>query len=87
MEKSKVAASTKANNLAGYIAGAIRENGVAELKAVGAGALNQAVKAIATAREILAPSGIDLATVLAFLADIKMNGEARTAITLTIYAR
>ena len=60
MEILKVSSNTKVNSLAGAIAGTIREEGVAELSAIGAGAVNQAIKAIATARGFLAPGGIDI---------------------------
>ncbi len=64
----------------------LREKGTAELQAVGAGALNQAVKAVAIARGFVAPSGIDLVCVPAF-ADIEIDGEERTAIKLIIESR
>jgi stage V sporulation protein S len=64
----------------------IREQGAAELQTVGAGALNQAVKAIAIARGFVAPSGMDLMCVPAF-ADITINGEERTAIRILVEPR
>lgn len=74
------------NSVAGALAGVLREKGTAELQAVGAGALNQAVKAVAIARGFVAPSGIDLVCVPAF-ADIEIDGEERTAIKLIIESR
>ena len=71
---------------AGALAGVIRESGAAEMQAVGAGALNQAVKAIAIARGFVAPHGIDLVCVPAF-ADIEIDGEERTAIKLIVEPR
>ena len=56
------------------------------MQAVGAGALNQAVKAIAIARGFVAPHGIDLVCVPAF-ADIEIDGEERTAIKLIVEPR
>ena len=72
--------------MAGAVAGVIRENGSVELQVIGAGALNQAIKAIAIARGFVAPSGLDLICVPAF-AEIKINGEERTAIKLLIEPR
>ena len=56
------------------------------MQAVGAGALNQAVKAIAIARGFVAPHGIDLVCVPAFT-DIEIDGEERTAIKLIVEPR
>ena len=64
----------------------IREQGRAEMQSVGAGALNQAVKAVAIARGFVAPSGVDLICVQAF-ADITIAGENRTAIKLLVEKR
>lgn len=61
----------------------IREKQSAEIQAIGAGALNQAIKAIAIARGFLAPSGIELYCVPAFT-DIQIDGEERTAIKLIV---
>lgn len=79
----KVASKSNPNSVAGAIAGVIREEGYAEVQVIGAGALNQAVKAIAISRGYVAPSGIDLICVPAFL-DIEINGEERTAIRFII---
>ena len=68
--------------LAGAIAGVIRHVGQAELQAIGAGAINQAVKAIAIARSYLWDEGIDLC-VPSFL-DLAIDGEERTALRLVI---
>ncbi|MGX8794687.1 stage V sporulation protein S [Fusibacter sp. JL298sf-3] len=83
MEVLKVATRSNPNSVAGALAGIIREKGMCEIQAVGAGALNQSVKAIAIARGFMAPSGIDLAFVPAF-SEIEINGEPRTAIKLII---
>ena len=56
----KVSSKSNPNSVAGALAGVLRERGVAELQAIGAGALNQAVKAVAIARGFVAPSGVDL---------------------------
>ena len=57
MEILKVKATSITNSVAGALAGVIRERGTAEIQAIGAGALNQAVKAVAIARGFVAPSG------------------------------
>jgi stage V sporulation protein S len=64
----------------------IRERGTAEVQAVGAGAVNQAVKAIAIARGFIAPNGIDLISVPAFV-EISIEGEERTAIKFIVEPR
>ena len=58
MEILKVKATSITNSVAGALAGVIRERGTAEIQAIGAGALNQAVKAVAIARGFVAPSGL-----------------------------
>ena len=86
MEVLRVSTKSNPNSVAGALAGVLREKGTAELQAVGAGALNQAVKAVAIARGFVAPSGIDLVCVPVF-ADIEIDGEERTAIKLIIESR
>lgn len=86
MEVLRVSTKSNPNSVAGALAGVLREKGTAELQAVDAGALNQAVKAVAIARGFVAPSGIDLVCVPAF-ADIEIDGEERTAIKLIIESR
>ena len=86
MEVLRVSTKSNPNSVAGALAGVLREKGTAESQAVGAGALNQAVKAVAIARGFVAPSGIDLVCVPAF-ADIEIDGEERTAIKLIIESR
>ena len=86
MEILKVSARSNPNSLAGALAGVLREKGGAEIQAIGAGALNQAVKSIAIARGFVAPGGIDLVCVPAFT-DIDIEGEERTAIKLIVEPR
>lgn len=86
MEVLRVSAKSNPNSVAGALAGTIKEKGSAEIQAIGAGALNQSVKAIAIARGFVAPSGIDLICIPAFT-DIIIDGEERTAIKLIIEAR
>jgi stage V sporulation protein S len=86
MELLKVAAKSSPNSVAGAMAGVIREKGSVEIQAIGAGALNQAVKAVAIARGFVAQSGMDLICIPAF-SDVVINGEERTAIKLIIEPR
>ena len=86
MEVLKVSAKSNPNSVAGALAGVLREKGGAEIQAIGAGALNQAVKAIAIARGFVAPGGIDLVSVPSFT-DIQIEGEERTAIKLIVEPR
>ena len=81
MEVLKVSSHSIPNSVAGAIAGVIREQKSVEVQAVGAGAANQAIKAVAIARGYLAPVGIDLICIPAF-ANIVIDGEERTAIRL-----
>ncbi|WP_423410518.1 stage V sporulation protein S [Heyndrickxia sp. MSNUG] len=82
----KVSSNSNPNSVAGSIAGALRERGGTEIQVIGAGALNQAIKAIAIARGFVAPSGVNLVFVPAFT-DVLINNENRTAIKLIIGPR
>jgi stage V sporulation protein S len=86
METLRVSSKSKPSTVAGAIAGVVRQNGVVEVQTVGAGALNQAVKAIAIARGFLVPSGIDLICTPSF-SDIEIDGAERTAIRLLVQPR
>ncbi|MCI8485295.1 MAG: stage V sporulation protein S [Lachnospiraceae bacterium] len=86
MEILKVSSKSVPNSVAGAVAEVVREKGSAEIQAIGAGAINQAVKAIAISRGFLAPAGIDLICIPAF-ADIEVEGEKRTAIRLILEQR
>lgn len=86
MEILKVSSKSNPNSVAGALAGIIREQGSAEMQTVGAGALNQAIKAVAIARGFIAPAGLELTCIPAF-ADIEINGEERTAIRLFVESR
>jgi len=86
MEILKVSAKSNPNAVAGALAGVIREKGAAEIQAIGAGAVNQAVKAVAIARGYVAPSGIDLICVPAFT-DVVIDDQERTAIKLIVEPR
>jgi stage V sporulation protein S len=86
MEQLKVSTRSNPNSVAGALAGAVRQSGSVAVQVVGAGALNQAIKAVAIARGYVASAGIDLVCVPVF-ADIDIDGERRTAIRLVIEHR
>lgn len=82
----KVSSKSSPASVAGAIAGMIKDGSVVEIQAVGAGAVNQAVKAIAISRGFLSPVGIEIACVPSF-ADIVIEGEYRTAIRFAVEPR
>ena len=86
METLKVSTKSNPNSVAGALANVFREKGNVEIQAVGAGALNQAIKAVAIARGFVAPSGKNLVCIPAFT-DIQIDGEMRTAIKLLVEAK
>ena len=86
MEVLKVSSKSNPNSVAGALANVLREKGTAEIQAIGAGALNQSIKAVAIARGFVAPSGVDLVCVPAFT-DIMIDNEERTAIKLIVEPR
>ena len=83
MEVLKISAKSNPNSVAGAIAGLVKESNKAEMQAIGAGALNQAIKAVAIARGFVAPSGINLVCIPAFT-EVDVEGENRTGIKLII---
>ena len=83
METLKVSSKSNHNSVAGALTNTFKEKGEVEIQAIGAGALNQAIKAIAIARGFVAPSGINLVCIPAFV-DVSIAGEERTAIKLII---
>ena len=86
MEILKVSARSRSTAVAGAIAGVVRESGRAEVQAIGAGAVNQAIKAVAIARGYLALDGIDVICIPAFT-EVSINEQERTAIKLIIEPR
>ena len=86
MEVLKVSAQSNPKSVAGALAAVVREFRTAEIQAVGAGAVNQAIKAIAISRGFVAPNGINLITIPAF-AEIVIDGEERTAIRFIVEPR
>ena len=83
MDILKISTKSNPNSVAGAIAGLIKEKGKAEMQAIGAGALNQAIKAVAIARGFVAPAGVDLICIPAFT-DIQINGEEKTALKIIV---
>lgn len=83
METLKVSSKSNPNSVAGALANVIKDMPSVEIQAIGAGALNQAIKAIAIARGFVAPSGKNLVCIPAFT-DILIDGEERTAIKLIV---
>jgi len=83
MEILKVAAKSRSTAVAGAIAGVVRESGRAEVQAIGAGAVNQAVKAVAIARGYLAEDGITIVCIPAFT-EVMIGDQERTAIKLIV---
>lgn len=75
----KVSNKSNPNSVAGMIAHMMKENKKVEVQAIGAGAINQTVKAIAIARGFLAPAGINLVCIPGFT-DVQVEGENRTGI-------
>lgn len=86
MDVLRISTKSNPNSVAGAIAGLIKEKGKAEMQAIGAGALNQAIKAVAIARGFVAPSGVDLICIPAFT-EIKIDDDDRTGIKLLIEPR
>jgi stage V sporulation protein S len=88
MEKEilKISGKTAPGAIAGAIAGIVRERKPVEMQAIGAGAVNQAIKGAAIARGFVAPSGVDL-VVIPYFDDLEIDGETRTAIKLIVEAR
>lgn len=82
----KVAANSRTSAVAGAIAGVFREHQHAEVQAIGASAVNQAVKALALARGYLAEDGHEITCMPQFV-DVEIDGKIRTAIRFTVESR
>lgn len=82
----KVSAKSNPNAVAGALAAVLRERESVQMQAVGAGAINQAVKAVAIARSYLKSSDMDLVCVPSFI-EVEINGNERTGICLDITRR
>lgn len=85
MKYIKVSSKSKPNNVAGAIASLIKDNKELEVQVVGAGALNQLIKAIIICRGFLAPSGINIVCIPSFT-DIKIENICKTGIKILIKA-
>lgn len=86
MEVLKVSTKSNPNSVAGALTAILKEKSLVEIQAIGAGAINQAVKAVAIARGFIAPSGKDIVCIPAFT-DIQIDGEERTAIKFIVQPR
>jgi stage V sporulation protein S len=86
MEMIKVSANSRTSAVAGAIAGVIREHQRADVQAIGAGAVNQAVKALVLATGYLRNDGIDVCCVPEFV-DVEIEDKVRTAVRLVVEPR
>jgi len=86
MDVIKVSAGSRTSAVAGAIAGVVREHRRADVQAIGAGAVNQAVKAVAIARGYLHEDGLDVICIPEFTT-VEIEGKERTAIRLVIEPR
>lgn len=84
MEFLKVSSKSSPASVAGAIAGMVKDGVPVTIQCVGAGAVNQAIKAVAIARGFLIPTGFDISCAPIF-SDIVINGESRTAIRLSVF--
>ncbi|MBN2303696.1 MAG: stage V sporulation protein S [Anaerolineae bacterium] len=82
----KVSARSRSTAVAGAIAGVVREHNRAEVQAIGAGAVNQAVKAVAIARGYLTDDQIDVITI-PYFTEVMIEGQERTAVRLLVEPR
>ena len=85
-ELIKVSAQSRSTAVAGAIAGVMREQGYAEVQAIGASAINQAIKAVTIARGYLEQDDMDLAVVPSFT-EVEIEGNERTALRLSVFKR
>lgn len=84
MEFLKVSSKSSPASVAGAIAGLVKDSSPVKIQAVGAGAVNQAIKAVAIARGFLIPAGLDVAITPTF-SDIEIDGNSRTAIRIVVH--
>ena len=83
MDFLKVSSKSSPASVAGAVAGLIKDGNPVRIQSIGAGAVNQAVKAIAIARGYLAPSGIDISCTPSFI-ELDVNGQTRTGIRFAV---
>jgi stage V sporulation protein S len=86
MDVIKVAANSRSTAVAGAIAGVMREKGEVDVQAIGAGAVNQAIKAICIARGYLEEDGIDIVCVPSFV-EVNIDDQERTAVRINVQRR
>jgi stage V sporulation protein S len=86
MDVIKVKATSRTAAVAGAIAGVVREHKRAEVQAIGAGAVNQAIKALILAKGYLAEDGITVVAIPEFV-DVDIEGNVRTAIKIVVEPR
>ena len=86
MDVIKVSGTSRTSAVAGAIAGVVREQKHAEVQAIGASAVNQAVKAMALAKGYLANDGYNIVFIPEFV-DVDIEGKIRTAIRFTVEPR
>lgn len=84
MDFLKVSSKSSPASVAGAIAGMVKDGAPVVMQCVGAGAVNQAIKAVCIARGFLIPTGVDISCAPTF-SDVLINGEARTAIRLYVH--
>ncbi|MBS1248517.1 MAG: Stage V sporulation protein S [Chloroflexi bacterium] len=82
----KVASNSRTSAVAGAIAGVFREQKQVKVQAIGASAVNQAVKALALARDYLDKDGYNVITIPSFV-DVEIEGKVRTAIRMLVENR
>lgn len=86
MNVIKVSARSRTASVAGAIAGVIRESGRAEVQAIGAGAVNQAIKAIAIATGYLEEENVHVVCVPSFV-EVAIEEQERTAVRIVVEPR
>ena len=84
MDYLKVSSKSSPASVAGAIAGLVKDGVPVNMQCVGAGAVNQAIKAVAIARGFLIPTGVDISCAPTF-SDVEIGGESRTSIRIAIY--
>jgi stage V sporulation protein S len=82
----KVSANSRSTAVAGAIAGVVREHGRADVQAIGAGAVNQAIKAAAIARGYLLQDGFNVIVIPTF-SEVDIDGTERTAVRFAVEPR
>ncbi len=86
MDVIKVSANSRSTAVAGAIAGVIRDSGRAEVQAIGASAVNQAIKAIAIANGYLELDNIEIVCIPSFT-EVAIDGQERTAVRISVVRR